>query len=244
MEQTRTATDEETPIRRTLGAAHVLIVGVGGLGAPAALQLATLGVGTIGLIDGDVVEVSNLHRQLIYRSEDIGRPKATVAAERLAAMHPHTTVLTFQEQLNETNLPTLFPQFDFVIDGTDNIGAKFLINNGAIEHGVPYAHAGVVAFRGQTFTILPQRSACLRCLFPTPPDEEDDLPTCQTAGVLGALAGVFGLIQASEAVKFLLGAGGLLTNRLLTCDAWRQRWRNLALAPNPRCPVCRAAARA
>jgi molybdopterin/thiamine biosynthesis adenylyltransferase len=221
--------------------ARVLIVGVGGLGAPAAMQLAAAGVGAIWLIDGDRVEVSNLQRQVIYRTEDLGQPKAAVAARRIAAAYPHVEVEPFNEQLTAANLPRLFLQSDFVIDATDQVDAKFLINDGAVEYKVPYSHAGVVAFRGQTFTILPERTACLRCIFPSPPNP-DDQATCQTAGILGAFAGTIGLIQASEAVKHLMGFGGLLTNRLLTGDAWRQRWRHIRISPSPRCPVCHAAA--
>ncbi len=225
-----------------LAQARVLIVGIGGLGAPAAMHLAAVGVGTIALMDGDLLEVSNLQRQIIYRTTDLGRPKAVIAAERIGALHPRTRLQPLHERLTASNLPQLFPQFDFIIDGTDQTESKFLINDGAITHGIPYSHAGVVGLCGQTFTILPQRSACLRCLFPSPPDG-DDLPTCQTAGVLGALTGVIGLIQAGEAVKHLSGEGDLLVNRLLTGDVRRQRWRHARIFPNPKCPVCRAAAR-
>lgn len=220
--------------------ARVLVVGVGGLGAPAAMELATAGVGTIALMDGDLVESSNLQRQIIYRTRDVGRPKPVVAAERLATRYPRLRLLPLTEHLTVSNLSHLFAQYDFVIDGTDQVASKFLINDGAVANRVPYSHAGVVAFHGQTFTVLPQQTACLRCLFPTPP-EQDELPTCQTAGVLGALAGTIGLIQAAEALKYLTGIGDLLTNRLLSCDVRQQRWRHVPIAPNPRCPVCRAA---
>lgn len=232
--------DDAGAIERQLERARVLIVGVGGLGTPAAMQLAAAGIGRLGLMDADLVEISNLQRQILYRVADLARPKVVVAAERVAACHPRTRVHALPERLTVANLPQLFPQFDFIIDGTDHVETKFLINDGAIAYGVPYSHAGVVGFHGQTFTVLPQRSACLRCVFPTPP-QQDDLPTCQTAGVLGALVGVIGLIQAAEAVKYLLGVGDLLSNRMLTGDAWRQRWRHVPIAPNRRCPVCRAA---
>lgn len=219
--------------------ARVLVVGLGGLGAPAAMQLAAAGVGSITLMDGDLVEVSNLQRQIVYRTHDIGRPKAVVAVEHIGRRFPRSRLRPLADRLTVTNLADWFPQHDFVIDGTDQIESKFMINDGAIAHGVPYSHAGVVGFRGQTFTVLPQRTTCLRCLFPSPPDP-DDLPTCQTAGVLGPLVGAIGLIQAAEAVKCLTGAGRTLTNRLLTGDAWPQRWRQVPIVPNPRCPVCRA----
>jgi adenylyltransferase/sulfurtransferase len=222
--------------------ARVLVVGVGGLGAPAAMQLAAAGVGMIALMDGDRLESSNLQRQVIYRTADLGRPKAIAAAERIGARFPQPRLDALTEHLTASNLSRLFARFDFVIDGTDQVESKFLINDGAVLHNVPYSHAGVVGFSGQTFTILPQRTACLRCLFPSTPDQ-DDLPTCQTAGVLGPLAGTIGLVQAAEAVKYLSGSGDLLTNRLLSGDAWLQRWRHAPISPSPRCPVCRAAPR-
>lgn len=228
---------DPTPTTPTLAAGRVLVVGVGGLGAPAAMQLAAVGVGTLGLMDGDRVELSNLQRQIVYRSDDLGRPKASAAAERLAALHPRTTVLARDARLTASNLPQIFPDFDFVIDSTDNVESKFLVNDGAVAHRIPYAHAGVIGFRGQTFTIIPHRSACLRCIFPSLP-EDRDLPTCETAGILGAVAGAIGLMQAAEAIKYLLRVGDLLTNRLLTYDGWGQTWRDVAIQPNPRCPAC------
>ena len=229
-----------SPLLHNLRNARVLVVGVGGLGAPAAMQLAAAGVGTIGLMDFDVVEVSNLQRQIVYRTEDLGRPKAAVAAAHIGALYPHLTIEPLIERLTASNTPRLFARFDFVIDGTDRVEAKYLINDGAVRQRVPFSHAGVVAFRGQTFTVLPERTACLRCIFPTPPGE-DEMPTCQTAGILGAMAGTIGMIQAAEAVKHVVGAGGLLTNRLLTGDAWSQRWREVRIAPSRNCPVCHAA---
>ena len=219
---------------------RVLIVGVGGLGAPAAIELAAVGVGTIGLIDGDVIEISNLQRQIIYRSGDIGRSKVESAARRLRKSNPNVSVEAFEERLTEGNVAKTFAGFDFIIDGTDGAESKFLVNDGAVTAGKPFSHAGVVGFQAQTFTILPRQTACLRCLFPTQPGD-DEVPTCRTAGVLGALVGTLGVIQAAEAVKYLLGIGSLLTDRLLTCDAWRQRWRCIAISRNPHCPACSAA---
>jgi adenylyltransferase/sulfurtransferase len=201
------------------------------------LQLAALGVGTIGLIDGDAVELSNLHRQIIYRTADVGRAKVEVAAARLAAANPGVVLRTFAEHLTAGNLPRVFADFDFVVDATDRVEAKFLVNDGAVARGLPFSHAGVVGLQAQTFTVLPHKTACLRCLFPQPPPEED-MPTCQTAGVLGPLVGTIGTIQAAEAAKHLLRAGNLLADRLLTCDASTQRWRCIALARNPRCRTC------
>jgi molybdopterin/thiamine biosynthesis adenylyltransferase len=223
--------------RARLRETRVLIVGVGGLGAPAALQLAACGVGTIGLLDCDAVEISNLQRQIIYRTIDIGQRKVDAASRRLQPTCPETALRTFDIRLTAENLPSIFRDFDFVIDGTDTVESKFLVNDGAIALGIPFSHAGILGFRGQTLTVIPRRSACLRCLFPLPPSP-DEIPTCQSAGIIGALAGSIGLIQAGEALKFLLNEGELLTNRLLTYDAARQRWRTVELSVDPQCPAC------
>lgn len=229
--------DTSSRIDECLRRSRILVVGVGGLGAPAVLQLAAAGVGTLGLIDFDRVEISNLHRQIIYRTTDIGRPKARIAAERVARLNPRVSVRCFDERLSPDNLLTLFPAFDFVIDATDQIAAKYLINDGAVLCRVPFSHAGIVGFQGQTMTVLPGRSACFRCLFPVPPPAEE-LPTCQEAGVLGVLGGSIGLVQATEALKFVTGVGSLLTNRLLSYDALAGRWRTVVLQRSPHCPVC------
>jgi molybdopterin/thiamine biosynthesis adenylyltransferase len=215
----------------------VLIVGVGGLGAPAALHLAACGVGTIGLVDCDTVEESNLQRQIVYRTADLGRRKVEAAAQRLGLRYPNTALRTFDVRLTTENLPSIFRDFDFIIDGTDGVESKFLVNDGAVSLGIAFSHAGILGFQGQTFTVVPRRSACLRCLFPTPPSE-DEIPSCQSAGVIGALAGTIGLIQAGEALKLLLEEGDLLTNRLLTYDAARQRWRIVRLSADPQCRAC------
>ncbi len=230
--------DRSSPAaRQRLRAARVLIVGVGGLGAPAALHLAAAGVGTLGLIDGDAVDLSNLHRQVIYQTADVGRRKVTAAAQRLAALYPEVAVEIHDERLTADNLAGLFARFDFVIDGTDQIVSKYLVNDGAVLHGAAFSHAGVVGFQGQIMTVLPGRSACLRCVFPTPPPA-DEIPTCQESGVMGTLAGTIGVLQAAEALKFLLGAGGLLTDRLLTHDAFADRWRTIHLSRARDCPLC------
>lgn len=216
---------------------RVLVVGAGGLGCPAALSLAAAGVGVLGLIDCDAVDVSNLQRQILYRTEDVGRRKAHAAAERIAAWYPEVSVHAFDARLSADNLASVFRQFDFIIDGTDQIASKYLVNDGAVLLGIPFSHAGVVGFRGQTMTIMPARSACLRCLFPSPPSGTD-VPTCQDAGVIGAVCGAIGAVQATEAIKHLLGADHLLTDRLLTYDALTARWRTIALARSHACPLC------
>jgi len=223
--------------RERLQRGKVLIVGAGGLGAPAALSLAAAGVGTIGLVDSDTVDLSNLHRQVIYRSADLGRPKVIAAAERIAARHPEVKVEPVQTRLSPANLHEIFRGYDFVIDATDQIASKYLVNDGAVLHHKPFSHAGVAGFQGQTMTVLPGDSACFRCLFPVPPPAEE-VPACQDAGIIGAFAGAIGFVQAGEAVKYLLGRATLLTNRLLTFDAAAGRWRTVLLARNPQCVLC------
>lgn len=238
-------TDAGGQIRRDGGAAErerlrrsrILIVGVGGLGAPAALHLAAAGVGTLGLVEFDGVDISNLHRQILYRTPDIGRHKLTVAAERIAAGYPGVSLQCFAQRLAATNLPEIFPQFDFIIDGTDRVASKYLVNDGAVLCRVPFSHAGIMGFQGQTMTILPGQSACFRCVFPTPPPE-GEIPTCQEAGIIGSLAGSIGLLQAIEALKYVLGTGGLLTDRLLMYDALGAGWRTVHLSRNRQCPLC------
>jgi len=201
------------------------------------LCLAAAGVGTLGLIDGDTVEPSNLHRQIVYRASDIGRLKVVAAAERVRTLNPEITVRSFERPLTAGNLPAIFPDFDFVIDGTDRIASKYLVNDGAVLHHVPFSHAGVLGFEGQTLTVVPGRSACVRCLFPEPPPAAEAV-TCQEAGVIGPVVGSIGLVQAGEALKYLLGIGNLLTDRLLTYHGATGRWRVVPLSRNPRCRLC------
>lgn len=227
----------DTAARQHLKNARVLVVGVGALGCPATLQLAAAGVGTLVLIDPDRVELSNLHRQILHRTSAIGTPKVASATARLRKRFPTVQVEPHAETLSEDNLPELFGAADFVIDATDGVAAKFLINDGAVRCGRPFSHAGILGFLGQTMTVLPGRTTCYRCLFPAPPPP-DDVPTCQEAGVVGGIAGVIGSLQAGEAIKYLTGDGELLTDRLLTYDALSGRWRRVRLARNPRCPVC------
>ena len=215
----------------------VLVVGVGGLGSPAALALALAGVGTLGLVDSDRVELSNLQRQILHFTPDIGKPKVDSAKEKIQQLNPSITVVTYNEWLHAGNLAAIFASFDFIIDGTDGVATKFLINDGAVLLNKPLAHAGIVQFHGQALTVLPYRTTCLRCLFPVPP-HPDENPTCQEAGILGSLAGSLGSVQAAEAVKYLSGAGELLTDRLLTYDALALRWREVRVRPSPHCPLC------
>jgi molybdopterin/thiamine biosynthesis adenylyltransferase len=227
----------EHPISSSVRDGRVLIVGVGGLGSPAALALAHAGVGTIGLIDPDVVDLSNLQRQILHYTPDINRPKVLSAREKLLRLNPTLTIISHQDRVTAQNLPTLFSSYNFIIDATDGVATKFLINDGAVLLGKPFSYGGIVQFSGQTLTVLPRQTACLRCLFPSIPSE-DDVPTCQEAGIIGSLAGSLGFVQAMEAVKYLSGTGGLLTDRLLTYDAAITRWRTITVRRNPRCPLC------
>ena len=223
--------------QRRLWNAKILIIGAGGLGAPAALYLAAAGVGTLGIADGDTVELSNLQRQVIHFSEDVGKAKVHSAEDKVRRINPDVHVRLHPEFVRAENILPLIEHYDFVIDGTDNFAAKFLINDACILAGRPYSHGGILMFSGQTMTILPGKSACYRCIFQAPPPQ-GVVPTCSEAGVLGAVAGMLGTIQAAEALKFAIGAGSLLTDSLLTFDALSMDFRKIPLKRNPECPVC------
>ena len=216
--------------------ARVLVVGAGGLGSPAALYLAAAGVGVLGVADSDRVDLSNLQRQILHGTRDIGRPKAASARERLAALNPDVEVRLHPDGLNQENAERVVAAYDFVVDATDNFDAKFLIADTCHRVGRPYSHAGIARFYGQALTVVPGRTACYRCVFesPPPPDDADRHP----AGPVGAVAGVLGAIQANEAIKCVLGLGELLTNRLLTFDALTSAFRTLPVSRRPDCALC------
>ena len=217
----------------------VLIVGAGGLGSPAGFYLAAAGVGTLGLMDGDAVEMSNLQRQIAHTPSDIGRMKVDSAADRFTALNPDTQFTVFPHLLVKGNAAPIIADFDFIIDATDDFAAKFLIADACREVGRPYSHAGIMGFYGQTLTVLPGKTACLRCVFEAPPD-----PGAYPAvprGPLGAVPGVIGTIQAAEAIKYLVGCGELLTDRLLTFDALRMIFRTVPVRMG--CPACLDSAR-
>lgn len=215
----------------------VLIIGAGGLGAPIALYLAAAGVGTIGIADADNVDLSNLQRQVIHFTSDIGKPKVESAREKMQAINPDIKVITYQEWVSASNISSIIADYDFIIDGTDNFAAKFLINDACVLAGKPYSHGGILQFVGQTITVIPGQSNCYRCLFPAPPPK-DAIPTCSQAGVIGVLPGVIGSIQATEAIKFLLGKGKLLAGRILMYDALDMEFRDVEIKRNPDCPIC------
>ena len=215
---------------------RVLIIGAGGLGAPVALYLAASGVGTIGIIDADVVDITNLQRQVIHHTPDIGIPKVQSAKNKINVINPDVNVITYHEWFTPENAFEIINQYDFVIDGTDNFPAKFLINDACVIAKKAFSHGGILRFDGQTFTYVPG-SACYRCIFPTPPPK-DAVPTCSQAGVLGSIAGMLGTIQATEALKYILGKGDLLTNRLLTFNALKMQFRTIPIKKHENCAIC------
>jgi molybdopterin/thiamine biosynthesis adenylyltransferase len=223
--------------QKRLKAGKVMIVGAGGLGAPAALYLAAAGVGVIGVADGDVVDLSNLQRQVIHSTPDVGRPKALSAKEAVEALNPEIEVRAFEGRLTAANILEAIGDYDFVLDGTDNFAAKFLINDACVIASKPFCHAGIIRWRGQLMTWVPGKGPCYRCVFRDPPPPSA-VPTCREAGVIGAMAGVIGCLQAMEAVKFLSGTGELLTGNLLTYDALENDFRKVRLPARPTCPVC------
>jgi len=218
-------------------AARVLVVGAGGLGSPAGLYLAAAGVGTIGVIDSDEVDRSNLQRQIFHSTFDLGRPKVDSAAERMEAINPGVSVRRHRERLTPANATGLFEEYDFVIDGTDTFQSKFLICDACHLARKPYSHAGILRFEGQTITVIPGDTTCYRCIFRAPPPP-GSAPSCAQAGVLGAVAGVIGTIQATEALKYVLGIGDLLTGRLLVYDALEMKFRLISVNRSRECPLC------
>lgn len=216
---------------------RVLCVGAGGLGSPAALYLAAAGVGTIGLVDFDVVDVTNLQRQVLYTTADIGRPKLDAAAERLKAMNPHCTIEAHAVTLDASNARQLVSAYDVILDGTDNFTARYLVNDACVLAGRPNAYGSIFRFEGQASVFAAKDGPCYRCLHPEPPPP-GLVPNCADAGVLGVLPGIIGTIQATEAIKLLLGIGEPLIGRFVIYDALRMRFRELKLRKDPECAVC------
>lgn len=215
----------------------VLIIGAGGLGAPAAMYLAAAGVGTIGIADADEVDLSNLQRQIIHATSDVGKAKVQSAKETMEAINPDVKVNTYRVFVDSESIMDLIKDYDFIIDGTDNFPAKFLINDACVMAEKPFSHAGIIRFKGQLMTYVPGQGPCYRCVFENPPPK-DAVPTCKQAGVIGAMGGVIGSLQAMEAIKYLLGQGDLLTGYLLTYDALKMEFRKIKLQQNHKCAVC------
>ena len=218
---------------------RVLVVGAGGLGSPAAFYLAAAGVGTLGLVDADRVELSNLQRQILYATSDLGREKVESAREKLSQLNPDVEILVYPLRIEENNAAEILSGFHFIIDGSDNFSTKFLINDVAVKLGIAFSHAGIVRLQGQTMTVIPGQTACYRCLFREPPPPGEIL-SCQQAGILGAVAGTLGSIQATEAIKYLTGfEEGLLTDRLLTYDARAMKFYIVDVRRDNHCTSCR-----
>ena len=220
-----------------LRSGRVLVVGCGGLGSPALLYLAAAGVGCLGFMDSDRVDLSNLQRQIIHSTPDIGRTKVDSVVARLRALNPHVKLEPHGERLTAENAPILLAPYGVILDATDNFAAKYLLNDTCVALNKPLVHAGISAFCGQILTVRPGQSACLRCLYPTPPPSS--IPEDPSrAGPLGAIPGVIGSLQAVEAIKILTGVGALLTDTLLTYDGLEAEFKTLHANRNPACPAC------
>jgi adenylyltransferase/sulfurtransferase len=223
--------------QRRLKAARVLCVGAGGLGSPAALYLAAAGVGTLGLVDFDVVDFSNLQRQIIHGTPDVGRSKLESAQSRIEALNPEVRVEAFEAHFSVANAKALVEAFDVIVDGTDNFPARYLVNDACVMYGRPNAWGSIFRFEGQASVFATPGGPCYRCLHPEPPPA-GLVPSCAEAGVLGVLPGIIGTIQATEALKLILGIGDPLVGRFLVYDALKMRFRELKLPKDPDCPVC------
>lgn len=219
--------------------AKVLLLGAGGLGAPAALYLAAAGVGTIGIVDADVVEASNLQRQIIHSTARLGKPKVESARETIEGLNPDVKVVTHNDWLGRGNVAQLIADYDLIVDGTDNFPTRYLVNDAAVIAGKPVVHGSVFRFEGQVTVFKPGEGPCYRCLFPEPPPPEL-APSCAEAGVLGVLPGTIGMLQATEAIKLILEIGEPLVGRLLTYDALSETFDELRLRRDPDCPACGA----
>ncbi len=224
--------------QKKLLAARVLVIGAGGLGSPAAMYLAAAGVGTIGIIDDDVVDLSNLQRQIIHGTGNVGMPKVESAAETVTSINPDVTVKPYHIRVSAGNIAELIAGYDVIVDAADNFSTKFLINDACVLAGKPYIYGGALRFEGQLMTYVPGRGPCYRCIFRDMP-AAGEVPSCKEAGVLGAVVGVIGSMQAVEAVKLILGVGKPLTARLMTFDALAMTCRAVPLPERePDCPVC------
>src|SRR5438270_7385400 len=220
-----------------LKAAKVLCIGAGGLGSPLALYLGAAGVGTLGIVDFDVVDYTNLQRQIIHSTADVGRPKLDSAAEKLKAMNPFLNIKKINTRLSSDNAIELFKEFDIIADGTDNFPTRYLVNDACVLTGKPNVYGSIFRFEGQASVFAMEEGPCYRCLYPEPPPP-GLVPSCAEGGVLGILPGLVGVIQATEAIKLILGVGESLVGRLLLIDALTMRFRTVKLRKDPNCPAC------
>lgn len=223
--------------QKKLKASRVLLIGAGGLGAPLGLYLAAAGVGRIGLVDFDVVDFSNLQRQVIHGTPDVGRPKLHSARDRLKAINPEVQLDLYETHLTSANALEIFKPYDVIIDGTDNFPTRYLVNDACVLLRKPNVYGSIFRFDGQASVFFPPEGPCYRCLYPEPPPP-GEVPSCAEGGVLGILPGLVGCIQATEAIKILLGAGSTLVGRLLLYDAWQMKFQEFKIRRNPKCPLC------
>jgi len=223
--------------QKKLKRARVLTIGAGGLGSPLAMYLAAAGIGTIGIVDFDVVDESNLQRQIIHGTSDLGRPKLESARERIEDINPNVEVETFGEPLSSENAMEIFEDYDVIVDGTDNFPTRYLVNDACVLAGKPNVYGSIFRFEGQASVFYAEEGPCYRCLYPEPPPP-GLVPSCAEGGVLGILPGAIGTIQATETVKLILGIGEPLISRLLLYDALSMRFREMKLRKDPNCPVC------
>lgn len=218
---------------------RVLVIGAGGLGSPILMYLAAAGVGTIGIADFDNVDLSNLQRQIIHNTSRLGEPKAESAKETVLSINPDVKVKVYKERIHPKNIVELISEYDFIIEATDNFQTKFLVNDACVMSKKPFSHGGILRFSGQLMTYVPNKSCCYRCIFKEPPPK-DSVPTCRQAGIIGAVPGIIGSLQAMEAIKYLLGKGDLLTSRLLTFDALKMEFHTIKFPEKVSdCPICR-----
>lgn len=223
--------------QRKINEAKILVLGAGGLGSPVAFYLAAAGVGTLGIMDDDLADLSNLQRQILHTVNDIGRPKSLSAKEKLNALNPDIEIIEHRTRVTSDNAFELFEPYDIIIDGTDNFPTRFLANDACVMLNKPLVHGAILRFDGQLFTIMPNDGPCYRCIFREPPPP-GAVPNCQQAGVLGAIAGTIGTLQATEAIKIVLGKGKLLKGRMLVFDAFDMTFREVKVQRDPNCPVC------
>lgn len=223
--------------QKKLRESSVLIVGAGGLGCPAAYYLTAAGIGKIGILDFDKVDISNLQRQILHFTKDVGQLKILSAAEKLTALNPNVTIEPLNTQLTPKNARAIVKHYDFVIDGSDNFATKFIINDSCVSEEIPFTIAGILRFDGQILTTIPKKTACYRCIFPTAPPP-GLIPSCSQAGVFGAIPGIVGSIQASETIKYLLNIGKLITNSILVINIENLDFQLLSVQKNEECKAC------
>ena len=229
--------DVGVPGQEKLKAARVLLIGAGGLGSPAALYLAAAGVGTLGLVDFDNVDITNLQRQILHGTKDVGRPKLQSARERIADVNPHVRLETYETALTSKNALDIFSGYDIVVDGTDNFATRYLVNDACVLQGKPNVYGSIFRFEGQASVFALPDGPCYRCLFPEPPPP-GLVPSCAEGGVLGVLPGLVGTIQATEAIKLIVGVGEPLAGRLLLIDTLGMQFRTVNVRKDPTCPAC------